>query len=107
MGGSIASQIGMMHEDDQTPQDKGVPSPVPYSLIIQHPSPDLNQDGVEKIYLTAAVTDVDKIIETLKPYFQSVGFESFLKAVFSSDLYRLEMVIGGLSIKIYKHPNNP
>lgn len=91
----------------ETPRDRGEPSPVPYSIIIQSPTNDLPQTGVEKIYVTAAVTDVNRVIETIKPYFHSVGFESFLKAIFSSGLYRLEVVVGGLSIKIYKHPNNP
>lgn len=97
-------QLNKMQE---TPQDRGEPSPVPYSIIIQSPSLDLPQSGTEKIYLTAAVKDLNQTIETIKPYFQAVGFESFIKAVFNSGLYRLEMVIGGLSIKIYKHPNNP
>jgi hypothetical protein len=90
----------------EIPQDAGKPSPVPYSLILQRPSMDLPQDGVEKFYMTGASKDIDSIIKGVSLQIESTGLNRFIKDAFESGHYRLEVIIGDLSIKIYKHPNN-
>jgi hypothetical protein len=92
----------------ETPQDAGKPSPVPYSLIVQYPSPDLPQEGIEKIYFTGAFKDVATLRSALHNILPEYVVGTFIRDSFEKfGAYRLEIIIAEWSIKIYKHPNNP
>jgi hypothetical protein len=91
-----------------TPQDKGEPSPVPFTLMIQKPSPDCNQDGVEKIFFRGAFAELHGVTGGIRNHFPDDNFIRFVSEAFSKHgVYRLEVVVADWSIKVYKHPNNP
>lgn len=92
---------------DISPQDLGAPSPVPFTLIIQTPSPDLPQAGGETLYLKASCKDIVTVTKELSIYVDNNSLAKFVRDCFDSGYYRLEITLGGTSIKIYKHPNNP
>jgi hypothetical protein len=99
--------IAEFRKNNPPPKGENDPSPVPFSIILQRPSPDLPQDGVEKFYMTAAAKDVETVTQAAALQIQSAGLTKFIKDVFDSGYHRLEIVVGDLSIKIYKHRNNP
>jgi hypothetical protein len=81
---------------------------VPYSLIVQRPSADLPQTGVEKIYFTGAFKDLDGLTAYFMGIFGDSTLMNFVKNAFEyRGVYRLEIVLADWSFKIYKHQNNP
>jgi hypothetical protein len=92
---------------EATPQDKGVPSPVPFSLIIRQPSSDIDTQGRPHFHFSGAYKSIDDMPLAMLPGDIMGDVERMLRKVFESGAYRIEMVIGDWEIKVYKHPNNP
>lgn len=94
-----------LQKPELTPQDLGEPSPVPYSVFILRPSPDLNTAGREKVDIKLALADLDHVEPLvpaeIRPFFQGI------RQAFRAGYYRFELVVGDWSIRVYKHPNNP
>lgn len=97
----------VMQAPELTPQDKGEPSPVPYSIFIKSPAVDTQEEGIEKINISLALKDLDA--DTLRWYIpQDVRtLVEFARNCFEGGYYRFELIVGDWSIRVYKHPNNP
>jgi len=89
-----------------TPQDLGAPSPVPYSLFCRQPSADIDATGQETRTLTISAKDLDRVAAVAVSFCDVPGLGQFIEAAFDEGAYRLEILIGDISIKVYKHPNN-
>jgi hypothetical protein len=91
-----------------TPQDKGEPSPVPFTLMLQKPSADCNQAGVEKFHFTGAYKEIEQLTHALHTFYPDDNLSRFIAEAFNSRrAWRLEIILADWSIKVYKHPNNP
>lgn len=92
-----------------TDQDKGKPSPVPFTLLMQRPSPDIDAAGVPTIYVRGSYRELWELLSDVRKQFNvSDDFIRFLSWAFESGgYYRFELIVGDWSIKVYKHPNNP
>jgi len=92
---------------EQTAQDRGEPSPVPYSIFIKSPAVDTEEQGIERYTLSVAVSDLsschtDKLVPVdCRPWVEAA------RMAFRRGYYRFELIVGDWSIRIYKHPNNP
>jgi hypothetical protein len=95
----------MAAKPEETAQDKGEPSPVPYSIFINRPVPSEQRPGDTVIDIKLAVafrTDAMQLApDEVKDYIDE-AFKAFERGY-----YRFELVVGDWSIRIYKHPNNP
>ena len=90
-----------------TPQDKGEPSPVPYSIFLQKPSPDIDPKGQTIIRMNLALPNLAECgTRGLIPP-EVMPFVTMADRAFRQGYYRFELIVGDWSIKIYKHPNNP
>jgi len=89
-----------------TPQDLGAPSPVPYSLFCRQPSADIDATGLEIRQETRSAKDLRKIAEAADDFVSGIGLGDFIRSAFEAGAYRLELIVGDVSIKVYKHPNN-
>lgn len=90
-----------------TPQDLGQPSPVPYTLFYRQPSADIDPAGKETTQISASAKDLKRITAEVMSLAPIDGLDRFIKSAFDDfGVYRLEIVVGDASIKIYKHPNN-
>jgi hypothetical protein len=90
-----------------TPQDLGAPSPVPYSVFLRRPSADIDASGMETAQRTVAVKKLGRVIAEIGDFVEIPGLGEFIEGAFNeSGVYRLEIIVGDVSIKVYKHPNN-
>ena len=85
--------------------DPTTPSEIPYSIIVQNPSPDLDPTGQPQQYQKFAVREVYDIRGFIPPEF---GFVlEFIRQSFDVyGAYRVEIVVGDWSFKAYKSPRN-
>lgn len=97
----------MIAKPEVTPQDLGEPSPVPYSVFIQRPSPDIDPKGESVIRINLALKGLsDCHIRGVVPM-DCLPFVQMAYRCFRQGYYRFELVVGDWSIRCYKHPNNP
>lgn len=99
------SPLGAIQVPELTPQDQGEPSPVPYSIFINSPVPTEQRPGDKIVDIKLAVafrTDVKGFVPPEVEEFINMAFVAF-----EAGYYRFELVVGGWSIRVYKHPNNP
>jgi hypothetical protein len=90
-----------------TPQDLGAPSPVPYSVFLRRPSADIDASGLETAQRTVAVKKLASVIVEVDDFINIPGLGDFIEGAFNrAGFYRLEIIVGDVSIKVYKHPNN-
>lgn len=90
-----------------TPQDLGVPSPVPYSLFLRQPSADIDPTGQETRQSTISSKTLQGVINEAAALAPIPGLAEFIEGAFDAwGAYRLEIIVGDVSIKVYKHPNN-
>jgi hypothetical protein len=87
-----------------TAQDKGEPSPVPYSIFIQRPSPDIDPAGQEIYKINLALKELYHLDNMVPP--ETRPFLKLAEQAFRNGYYRFELIVGDWSIKVYKHPNN-
>jgi hypothetical protein len=99
--------IGMAPKVEETAQDRGEPSPVPYIIFIKSPAVDTEEPGIERLNVSLALKSLDlwDIKHCVPPSCQP--FVEMADNAFRRGYYRFELVVGDLSIRIYKHPNNP
>jgi hypothetical protein len=91
----------------ETAQDRGEPSPVPYSIFINSPAVMTEETGIERLSLSLSVRDLSSCnVRGLVPD-EAFPFIDMAKNAFRRGYYRFELIVGDLSIRIYKHPNNP
>jgi hypothetical protein len=96
-----------MQPPEVTPQDLGAPSPVPYSLFLRRPSADIDASGLETAQRTVAVKALASVICEVNDFCEVEGLGAFISGAFTTaGVYRLEIIVGDISIKVYKHPNN-
>jgi AraC-like DNA-binding protein len=89
-----------------TPQDLGAPSPVPYSLFYRRPSADIDPTGQETRQSTISSKTLQGVINEVMGINPINGLDEFIEGAFEAGAYRLEIIVGDVSIKVYKHPNN-
>jgi len=89
-----------------TPQDLGAPSPVPYSLFLRRPSADIDATGQETRQSTISTKTLQGVINEVMAINPIPGLDEFIEGAFEAGVYRLEIIVGDISIKVYKHPNN-
>lgn len=103
---SINNSGEYLQTPEVTAQDKGAPSPVPYSVMIQKPSPDIDPQGQVVIRINLALKSLDNAtLERLIPGDCRI-FVEWARKSFLAGYYRFELIVGDWSIKVYKHPNN-
>lgn len=99
--------VSLSATPELTAQDLGKPSPVPYSVFINSPAVSTEEAGIERLSLSLAVASLSSCnIKGLVPD-EARPFIDMAREAFRAGYYRFELVVGDLSIRIYKHPNNP
>jgi hypothetical protein len=99
--------VSLSATPELTAQDLGKPSPVPYSVFINSPAVMTEEAGIERLSLSLAVASLSSCnIKGLVPD-EARPFIDMAREAFRAGYYRFELVVGDLSIRIYKHPNNP
>jgi hypothetical protein len=106
-GAQASAPLDFAQAPEITPQDLGAPSPVPYSLFMRRPSADIDLAGRESTQVSITRKDLQGIVDEVVAFAQIAGLGKFITEAFEGGFYRLELIVGDISIKVYKHPNNP
>jgi hypothetical protein len=99
--------VSLSATPELTAQDLGKPSLVPYSVFINSPAVMTEETGIERLSLSLAVSDLSSCNVNGKIPVEAQPFVEMARKAFRAGYYRFELVVGDLSIRIYKHPNNP
>lgn len=84
---------------------------VKYSVIIDHPSPDQSTKGREQAHCTFAVADLDNLkhlTDEAMPegWIIPARILRFFKAAIDEGSFRVEIIDGGGSYKLYVRPDD-
>lgn len=99
--------VSLSAKPEQTAQDHGEPSPVPYSIFIKSPAVDTEETGIARLSLSLALSCLDEYCVKDAVPRMALPFVEMARKSFNNGYYRFELIVGDLSIRIYKHPNNP